>query len=265
MEKAGVSLFWTLHEASGGGQKLIAYWSRMVEHYVSWLFAQAYQGSGHVLPSPNFEGTSDQFCDLCVVEGMSLIAFEVKASTLTVGAKFGFSAGVLLQELKAKAIEGDQSPKGVTQLANSLKRFVTGEEVSGLDRRRITRVYPALVFLDPSFVALYVKRLYKERFDRRNLEKEYKKTGGFRITPLYAITVEDLERILPFTRNVSLTEILDSYYRYNAEMPGSVFQSCPAVHGAKQGDDPVLEKFDSFIKDLEESFFRDVASEVPKS
>lgn len=105
LDKAGPSLYWTLHEATPRARQhaLLTYWSGLIERYAQWLFAETYQARGQFLPSPRFYN-GDEAADACLIEGSSLVLFEIKASILTAQAKYGFDPDTLRRELHSKAI-----------------------------------------------------------------------------------------------------------------------------------------------------------------
>jgi hypothetical protein len=67
-DKAGPSLFWTLHQATDRRSDLLAYWASVIERYAQWLFTETYQGRGQWYPSPRFPN-GDEAGDLCLIEG----------------------------------------------------------------------------------------------------------------------------------------------------------------------------------------------------
>jgi hypothetical protein len=254
LDKAGPSFYWTLHEATPRARQhaLLTYWSGLIERYVHWLFAQTYQGRGQFLASPRF-CNGHEAADACLVEGSSLVFFEIKASILTIQAKYGFDPDTLRWELHRKAITGeDGERKGVAQLRHNLQRFLGGDEISGIDCSRIRTIYPVLVFLDHGFTSPYLNLVYNEHFDNAQLRRQYRRT----ITPLFSLTVDDLENTLPHTHQHAFSAILDSYYRSNKKMYGELsHSSVPLLLGQKPGTDVVRARFEQFGQELKRRFF----------
>ncbi|MGO4880692.1 MAG: hypothetical protein ACLP59_07710 [Bryobacteraceae bacterium] len=251
LDKAGPALYWTLHQATRSSSDLLAYWAAVIDRYVHWLFEQAYRGRGHWQPSARF-ANGDEAADLCLVEGSDLVLLEVKASTLTVKAKYGFAADALLAELQAKAITGTGERKGVAQLRHNISRFLEGDEIAGVERAKVRTIYPVLVFLDHSFTGPYVNLVYNERFDSADLRRRHRKT----ITRLFSLTVHDLENVLPHTDRHGFTDILESFYRANRKIGSELSQSSvPLLLGEDPGHDPVRERFEQFGTDLERALF----------
>jgi len=254
MDKAGLGLYWTLHEATPRDRQhgLLTYWSGLIESYVQWLFAQTYQGRGTFLPSPRFPDGAEA-ADGCLVEGSSLVLLEIKGSILTAQAKYGFDSARLREELHKKAITGeDGERKGVAQLRHNLERFLKGDEIVGIDRKAVRTIYPVLVFLDHGFTAPYLNLVYNEHCNSAGLRRWYRRT----ITPLFSITIEDLENTLPYTCQQPFNEILESYYRSNRNMYGELsHSSIPLLQGERPGRDVVRTRFEQFGEELERRLF----------
>jgi hypothetical protein len=254
LDKAGPSLYWTLHEATPAHQRgaLLTYWAGLIEQYVHWLFAETYQGRGRFQVSPRFPN-GDEAGDALLQEGSTLFLFEIKASILTVQAKYGFSPDALKSELHQKAITGeDGERKGVAQLRHNLVRWLDGDDVPYVDRTSVKTIQPILVFLDHAFTSPYLNVLYNEHFNSADLHWRYRRT----ITPLFSITIDDLENALPYTNQHELRDILESYYRANKRMHGTLSHSrVPLLKDATPGTDVVRERFHQFADGLEQRFF----------
>jgi hypothetical protein len=238
LDKAGRSFYWTLHANTPPASRrhLLGYWATVVETYAQWLAGQTYQGHGTLTNSPRFPN-NDEACDLMIKEGSQLVLIEIKASILTAKAKYSFDTDILKNELLRKALHGDEGErKGIAQLHRAVQRFHDGEPIAGLSPAQISTVYPVIVFLDKSFTSPYLGTLYRKHFDRTTLKR--KPT----ITAPYAITIADLESILPYTHRHDLSEIIDEYYRCNRTADGScirplrVREHSPSTeHAARKG------------------------------
>jgi hypothetical protein len=177
----------------------------------------------------------------------------VKASVLTTAAKYSFSASTLRDELHLKAITGENGErKGVAQLHNTLRRFLYGDDISGVDRKEVRYIYPVLAFLDHSFTSPYLNDYYNEHFDRDGLRVKPKRV----ITPIFSITINDLENSLPYTAEHSLSEILDSYSIHNRNLrPEEKQFRIPILDGKKPGIDVARERFNKFGEEFHASRF----------
>ena len=254
LDKAGRSLYWTLHASFDRTRRadLMSFWGRVYERYVAWLFEQSYQGRGRWVFSPRFPDGVQAF-DGCLLEGSSLVVFEFKASILSVAAKYGFDADRLGVELKEKVIEGTPGrPKGLEQLRRSLLRFLDGEEIDGLGGTTLKKIYPVMVFWDQSFAAPCLGCYYNENFDRVGMRKR----GGPAVTPVFTLTIADLENVLPHTIAHCFTDVLDSYWRANRPMVVSLSTSnVPLLHDGLRGRDPVGDRFSRFSDELQRRLF----------
>jgi hypothetical protein len=250
LDKAGRSLYWTLHERHP--RNLQGYWGAVIECYVQYLFRETYKGRGQVLYSPQFTN-GDQACDIALLEGSTLLVLEVKASVLTVRAKYAFDPVRLKQELDLKAIKGeDGERKGVAQLWAGTTRFLGGDNITGLDRSAVRTIYPILVFLDDSFTAPYLNAVYNDHFDRQEIRHRYR----VRVTPLFSVTVQDLENVLPQTDRHWLCDILESYWRANRKMYGRLsHSSVPLLFGEPPGRSVVRDRFSAFGDDMQRRLF----------
>ncbi len=110
-----------------------------------------------------------------------------------------------------------------------------------------------LAFLDHGFVAPYLNQVYNEHFGNHQLRLQY----GKRVTPLFSLTIDDLENTLPFTHGCALAAILESFYRANRNMYGELsLSSVPALSRVTPGKDVVRERFRQFDLDLHDGLFR---------
>jgi hypothetical protein len=257
LEKAGRSFYWTLHAASPPDRRthLLGYWASIVEKYAQWLIAMTYQGRGTVTNNPQFPD-SKEACDIMIREGSRLVLIEIKASTLTAQAKYSFTPELLWDELLRKAIDGeDGDRKGIAQLHHAIRRFHDGEAIAGITPQEITTIYPVIAFLDRSFTSPYLINLYRERFDRTTLKKRPTTTAP------YAITISDLENILPYSHEHGIGDIMDDYYKHNRTPTGTLafgsfsYANIPLLRRASRGKDVVLERFHQFNSDLERRTF----------
>ena len=123
--------------------------------------------------------------------------------------------------------------------------MLDGDKINGIDLRGVTTIYPILVFLDDSFVGPYLPWLYRDAFDARGL----KRRGGPRITTLHAITLDDLENVLPHTHHFPLADIFDDYYQHNRTENGGFAYGrmshavIPLLQKQEPGYDPVRDRF----------------------
>jgi hypothetical protein len=76
------------------------------------------------------------------------------------------------------------------------------------------------------------------------------------ITPLFSITINDLENSLPYTAQHGLSEILDSYSIRNRNLAPEARQfRIPILDGKKPGKDIARERFNKFGEEFHASRF----------
>jgi hypothetical protein len=257
LDKAGRSFYWTLHANTPASTRkhLLGYWATVVEAYTQWLAAVTYRGSGALTNSPRF-ANGDEACDLMIKEGSRLVLIEIKASILTAKAKYSFDADVLRDELLRKALHGDEGErKGIAQLHHAIQRFHDGEPIEGLKSGDISIIYPVIVFMDRGFTSPYLGTLYQEHFDRTMFPRKPVTTAP------YAITLADLESVLPYTHHHDLTEIIDDYHRNNRTAAGTMalgrfaYSNIPLLRNKARGRDIVHDRFAQFHDDLISNVF----------
>lgn len=157
MQKAGKSFSWTLLDeaTSKARQHLLGYWPLVVEKYAQWFTEASYGNVGKVISSPKF-ANGDEAADLVIKEGNNLALIEIKACTLSAKAKYSFDRELLFDELKRKAIYGDDSEaKGIRQLHKTIRRFQDGDDIENIRNVQVSKIYPVLLFLDRSFLSPY--------------------------------------------------------------------------------------------------------------
>ena len=218
LDKAGRSFYWTLHSNTAPNQRrhLLGYWATLVKRYVQWMADETIEGRDLCSIAPRF-ANGDEACDIAIKEGSDLILIEIKAAVLTAKAKYSFDPQILREELLRKAIQGEEGkPKGIAQLHRAVQRFQGGENIQGIGVEQIARIFPIIVFLDKSFTSPYFSILYRDNFDRTTLRRKPIVTSPF------AVTVGDLESVLPSTHERDLSDILDEYYRCNRTTEGAI-------------------------------------------
>ena len=81
------------------------------------------------------------------------------------------------------------------------------------------------------------------------------------ITPLFALTVNDVENFAPYLHEVELCRIFESFHAENKARLWSMSSSdVPVLKHAKKGRDLIHEKFSEFARTMERSLFGDQAA-----
>ena len=129
-------------------------------------------------------------------------------------------------------------PRAGRNTAVSLQRRTRASPESHYRRKLLGR----------SFTSPYLHELYNEHFDRNTLRRPAKRV----ITPLSALTIDDLENSLPYTNQYSLSEILDSYWRRNRDVPPEHRQfRVPILDDKAPGKDIARERLRRFGDDFQ--------------
>jgi hypothetical protein len=165
---------------------------------------------------------SNQAFDAALIVGDALIAMEHKGKYLTLDAKYTGDRDLL------KAQFNEKYGLAARQLADNLekvfnidpsKRVTFSERGSngeilnqfGPDRlKKIKRIYPLVVVQDFSlqlgFASWNLREIFSEEIQQRNIDQRL-------VKPLTVLTIEDLEAILPYLKEVPFPNILDCYAR----------------------------------------------------
>ena len=254
VEKAGRALYWTMFMELPQQQrlKLASFWGAIFELYVNSIIRESYSAGGQFIPEPRFPNGEVAF-DACLIEGGRLIVFEHKSSTLRADCKYGGDVEKLRQELHLKFVEGDdEGAKGIAQLVRGLIRFLRGEPIHGVSSSGIRQVYPVMVCLDSSVEVPLMGRYFSDQFRAGFPRRKFRQT----ITPLFTLSIADVENLLAYLDRFRLSDIFDSFYGANRSMLASMSSSVvPLLKEVKPGRNPVTERFESFAKRMEMDLF----------
>jgi hypothetical protein len=259
LDKAGRSLVWTALNASNNGserKQMLGIWGCLLDEYVSALLKETSHPTRTVIANPCFEDGTEAL-DCCVIEGGSLVAIEVKSSTLTNEVRYADDASRLQEELEKKFVTGDgDGLKGLSQLARFVSRFSQGHPVLDPSTKKVVAkkssvrvVFPLLVFLDTALRTPGVNRYLQSRF------KDLYRTSRT-ITPLLTMPVAELEEVQGHLDEVLLNALLESFSSTNRDhMMTFVAAHVPIVkeRGRKMG--PMVGRLDDLLNQLRERLF----------
>ena len=209
LDKPGRGMYWTLRDAAPEAlsKRLPSAYGELFDSYVASLLP-ATMAARIYLPNPKFSDGDEAF-DGLLAEGSDLIALEFKSSVLRADRKYSGDPVQVLAELDKKFVVGDSTgAKGIAQLENGIDRFLSGDEISGIDPKRMGRIYPVIVVLEQAMTAPQVSRYLNDRFARRSLGKKHRRT----ITPVTIIDIENCERLAPYIEQYGLGPLLESYH-----------------------------------------------------
>jgi hypothetical protein len=254
VEKAGRGLYWTMFSEIPSEQRgeLASFWGAIFETYVNSIIERSYAAQGQFIPEPKFSNGEPAF-DACLLEGRRLVVFEHKSSTLRADCKYGGDVAKLKKELDLKFVKGDEEgAKGVAQLNKNLVRFLNGDTINGISSNEIRTVYPTLVCLDSSVVVPYMGRYFKEQFHASFPRRKFRQI----VTPVFTLSISDVENLLGFLQSFQLSDIFDSFYSENRSMLTSISSSAvPLLKKAQQGKNVVTEAFSAFCRQMEKDLF----------
>jgi hypothetical protein len=254
VEKAGRGLYWTMFMELPEEQRLrlASFWGAIFEEYVNSILRESYSAGGRFIPGPRFASGEAAF-DACLVEGGRLMVFEHKSSTLRADCKYCGDVEKLKRELHLKFVEGDdEGAKGVAQLSRGLIRFLRGEPIDGISSNDVRQVYPVMVCLDSSVEVPLMGRYFSEQFRAGFPRREFRQI----VTPLFTLSVADVENLLGYLHQFRLSDIFDSFYGANRSMLGSISSSVvPLLKDATPGRNVITEGFETFANRMETDLF----------
>jgi hypothetical protein len=181
------------------------------------------------------------------------MVFEHKSSTLRADCKYCGDVEKLKRELHLKFVEGDdEGAKGVAQLSRGLIRFLRGEPIDGISSNDVRQVYPVMVCLDSSVEVPLMGRYFSEQFRASFPRREFRQI----VTPLFTLSVADVENLLGYLHQFRLSDIFDSFYGANRSMLGSISSSVvPLLKDATPGRNVITEGFETFANRMETDLF----------
>jgi hypothetical protein len=213
-----------------------AFWGEVFERYVSWLLGVSVDGEvNKFFPSPRYLKDEDfEVCDGIILSGTSAILIEYKGSTFTAKGKYGGDASVLDAELKRKLVGTEATRKGVRQLADAIEKLFgrnACDQVSGIDLVKIENVIPLLLTRDDIGSAYNSSAYLNFQFQELIRGADFTRT----VTPLSAVSVDDVEMLAPYLVDVSLSEILTARVKGDKDL----------VFPLWLGDNAVLSKLEA--------------------
>ena len=215
-EKFESGPFWAIHSKLDQKERSAfhAFWGKLFEKYIGNLLMNSANGKrNRVYVSPLFDGTDEEFADLAVVCGQSLVLLELKGTTFTAKAKYEGDHTRLRQELESKLVESEDRPQGIRQLAKNITRgFGSAREmVRGLDLTYVRTVFPVMVTRDDlggvPGVNAFLEIRFNELFDRKSV--------GTSVAPLTCMSSEIIESLSPYLADTSFAQTIESQIAAN--------------------------------------------------
>ncbi|HLJ41455.1 MAG TPA: hypothetical protein VKT50_08190 [Candidatus Acidoferrales bacterium] len=216
--------FWRVNFAlpSDDRESFHRFWGHVFEHYLNWLFAQSCKGKANwFLQDPRYAADpSEQVCDGLIVCDRQALLIEYKGSTFRSTSKYGTGIDAIKNELEQKLVTSDDNPKkGVRQLASAVERlcrYENPESIQGVDLSGITTIFPVMIIRDEIGSALGMNAYLNERFQSYKAKRLWRS-----VTPLFCLSVDDIETLTGYLRDVSLAALLSSWYKKDKRLVGS--------------------------------------------
>lgn len=222
-------LYWTIFDGlperpARDRERFRELWGRAFELYCVDLLTHFYGTSGSGLsplrPNIEYQGAegSGQI-DALLDYGNEVILFEMKASLLSLEAKFSRDWNRLEAELRRNFVENEQGkPKALRQLARAAKALIAGRVLSG---KAPERVFPVVIVDEKAMECLAMNTYINEVF--QDLLGGDVPNG---LRPLTIMSIDELEELLPYIQQqgVSWTELLQSRFKNDNVVITSVHQ-----------------------------------------
>lgn len=212
-DKLETGVFWRVHSLLGSKKqqdRLHTFWGLLFHQYTSQLLQKVCKDSpNRFLPSPKF-GDDGEACDGVILAGANAIFMEYKGSMLTAEAKYSGSSESLMADLGRKFIGTDDAPKGVRQLAKSIVKYADKKNprpIQGIGT--VSKIFPLIVARENVIGSPLVNRYLNEQFQALYNRKKI----GAIVTPLFVLTIDELEQISPHLSYVRFDEILKAKYK----------------------------------------------------
>ncbi|HEX7999606.1 MAG TPA: hypothetical protein VF528_14560 [Pyrinomonadaceae bacterium] len=199
------------------------YWGDVFEIYVNDRLREAFPiRTKQFFYSPKLDRrkTNYPFFDGVWLKGSSFVAMEYKGKYLTLPAKYSGNSDKLISELEEKFGQGvRQLAKniGIVFNADPSKREVFSERDNNENSilqfklkevNKVRKLYPLLIIQDFSLSLGFANYHLREMFDKEI--KKYDLIPNI-VRPFSLITVEDIEVVIPYLKQVTLSEVLERY------------------------------------------------------
>jgi hypothetical protein len=262
VEKVSTGVYHTiLSSLEGGGKELEhdrlnflrRYWGDVFETYVNdRLNDAAPRLRGALYLSPLYElpkhKKDRQAFDAAIDYGRAVVLMEHKGKYLRMEAKYAEDRDALVEDLNKRFGHGVRQlaenietvfDEDVSQRGQFTERGSHGEAVRRFapdDSKRIKAVYPVIIVQDFSLRLGFANRWLRNLFDA---EIGKRKVDQGLVRPLSLLTVEDLEKILPYLDALPLDEILDEYTQQHEPLYSfeHIFNALRARKGIQRRED----------------------------
>jgi hypothetical protein len=209
-DKMESGVFWSVNGQVDAKKRdqFHTFWGVVFERYASWLISSSVDGEvNKFIPSPRYLTSGLEVCDGIVLSRTSAILIEYKGSTLTAMGKYGGDPSGLDAELKKKFVGTQGARKGVRQLADAINKLFgpnARDQISGIDLTRTENVIPLLLTRDDIGSAFNFSAYLNFQFQELIRGTDFTRI----VTPLSAVSVDDVEILAPYLVDLALDEVL---------------------------------------------------------
>lgn len=193
------------------------YWGVTFQTYVNDLLREVYPPeSGRFFDLPYFDRARSKYeaFDGVIDCGDAIIVMEYKGGYLHAAAKYSGTSNIFLADLNKKFGRGRHA--GLEQLGRKLEIIFNAvadarKTFSNISFQHVKIIYPLLVVQEPflrnGLANWKMNRLFQDEIKNRNLDP------SLTIRPLVTLTIEDLERVLPYigSGDISFISLLEDY------------------------------------------------------
>jgi hypothetical protein len=236
-DKMESGVFWSVNGQVDAKKRdqFHTFWGVVFERYASWLISSSVDGEvNKFIPSPRYLTSGLEVCDGIVLSRTSAILIEYKGSTLTAMGKYGDDPSGLDAELKKKFVGTQGARKGVRQLADAINKLFgpnARDQISGIDLTKTENVIPLLLTRDDIGSAFNFSAYLNFQFQELIRGTDFTRI----VTPLSAVSVDDVEILAPYLVDLALDEVLMARVIADKEL----------VFPLWLGDNAVLSKLES--------------------
>ena len=182
-----------------------------VEKLLKHLYGVDVAGKTHQLRTKlHFTENRGEVCDALIACEDAWIMMETKGSLLTTRAKYSGSGKLLEQDLRDRFVQSRKGDKkGVSQLANSIRKLASGIRTNALELRLedCKKIYPVIVSYDGTITGLLIPEYLQDELivalDNVPLHLS--------VRPLTVMSVSDLEFLTTLKTSPKLNHILATY------------------------------------------------------
>ena len=211
-DKLEAGVFWRVHNSCQNNKErdnLHTLWGHVFQQYITQLLKSS-RPCGQFISLPHFAGGGSEACDGLIIYGSTVILMEYKGSILTADAKYSGSPDRLMQDIDKKFIGTEESPKGIRQLARTVSRWGakrTPDRIHGVECIP-RKVFPVIIARESALGSPFMNRYLDQQFSSLYQRKHIRPI----VTPLFILTVDELEQIAPYLDSIRLCDLLEAKY-----------------------------------------------------